>query len=989
MNDTHDTTKSIKHLLHFFHKDMILPATFGTLSFSLLWNPLKPQAIAASSAHYADESVSAFSRQIGQALIYGIDIEKRISHLTFWGFFYLPVLFFVIWFILSRLFQKKTVSSEGMKFLYTLICASVPALIVSQVYRLDAGVFSPISPICFLAILATLLYLMLGERLLSLNGYRWAFFTSLLLTILILLIVNIHFERLDASNPFFVGSAYVIILFLFFICAISAENSSSPSTIYAASTPLYVAPIIVSLQLEIFQILNRYGVYFAHRTFVLLGTLFVLAFAGLLWYLISRNKKCEYERNYLNPQYFLLVIGFATLYLRPHMVAAVVGNELFESSNLGSDIYGLLADGEIPLIENLNVHMLLEDIGSILYGTLNKDAIGASFYGYPIIDLLIYLVIYALFTALTDRETACILTIFMPINLITWGFPYIIGAFPFALIVYVIREHSMKSYILFVVSCVFACLYRADIGMSCGMSSVIILTVYLLWKRRFPEVGILWISGFVAGSLLLGAFLLLCIYRGISPLARLLEFVSIMGDSNTGWAYAKVSNSYGFLFYLCYLIVPTASVLSAVLLFSERQKRAVCTEHILFVFAVVLADILLFSRGIVRHNLTEGFTCFSIGLSTLGVIFSMWLLAGHRQEYLPLFLCLALLIQLFATGSIQQGLPLMTNTINRQTSADEKTVYMETVDRVRIPESTTVYSDTLRAIFDYTLDPSQSFFDYSYQTTLYIFTGRNKPVYTNQSPSQLNHEFDHLLFLKELNEIDCPYAVSVTTGSGHDGIDIDMAHYLIAEYLYDNYRPLCTVGPYCLWTRNGEYDLRREQVEELCNSGAVVVSFVTGSEQEFYRSYEMGYVPFLWGTYDKAEKQQLLAAAVEINDTEDETARERLFTVPAERIEKKDGNYIEIIASADREAKAWIDLLSEDGASLCRVSFILEEGENRYLVRISANRMWHGDTAKVIRLESEADLDEVTVNILRGDIDYGSMNVLQQKVLEMNLNLNA
>ena len=383
------------------------------------------------------------------------------------------------------------------------------------------------------------------------------------------------------------------------------------------------------------------------------------------------------------------------------------------------------------------------------------------------------------------------------------------------------------------------------------------------------------------------------------------------------------------------------------------------------------------------------------------------------------------------------------------------------------------------------MTPEQTYFDYSYDTTLYALADRDKPVYTNQSPSQLNAEFDHLLFIRELEQADCPYALGKAGFAGFDGIELDINHYLVAEYLNLNYRPLCLVSRYCLWVDRGEYARRRAEIQALADSGAIGVTFLEETDSSLRKTYELGQIPWLWGTYDRAGQQETLqilsetaddlwagsrvtptevagtftyelrdnqfpqggtnprvavwcssvgaqddliwyplensdgtysvtfSAADHLNQSgeyqfhtyyDDAAGTPQLFSgisasiaedltltsnagcqydyqlIPA-TLDRSDGNYLEITAATAAGGRASAQLLDKRGNPLCTMNFDLQPGKNRYLLRISSNYLWYTDACARLRLTASEAMDARTVSVLRGDVNYSSMNALQRMVL--------
>lgn len=1080
---------------------LILPAAFGAVALSLLATPMDSLAAqggmnAANIPIFYSETVNTFTRQAGNALLSGIDIDQRISNMTFYGFFLLPLLFLLCWGLLCLLFRGKEISTDGLSFLNRLTAAAFPALFVTLFNRLDSSIFSYFSPIAYFAVLSVLLYLRFGAERLPLPQFKWAFFSALSLEFFGIRLLYGLLPALPALSASFLRSTVaalgVYLCILLVLCLLGARFARSPhcDCLCAASTPLYAAPILVSVFLELTNILNQHSIFIGHKTMFSLLIALTCALMGAAWFLTRGRKLSSDPADWTRWQYPLLVFGFTVLMLQPAMQIGA-GTELFESSNAGSDVYAFLTAGELPLIENLNVHMILDEIGQILYGVFNGDALGAVWFSYPVTALAPYLLFYWLFSELTDRETGVLLALFFPVSAFFWCIPYIFGFLPILTALYACRKRTVRAQALFVLSCVVLCLHRADIGLTCGVAAVLVLTVIFLKETAKKPLAALWASGVCAGILFAGIFVLLCLYRGISPLARILELISIL-QSNINWAYTMVAPAYGLQFFLCYLLLPVAVTVCCALVLLLRKQKNFSRERCALAVILGLSYLMNYSRGIIRHNLMESAYAFILGNGVLCILVCLWLLTGRRTLALPLVFSLVFVLQpIFGMDNVQ-GNSLMQDSLNQQLQTGAYQTYPEKVDRVVIPEELKAVYEPLKTIFDATLTSEQTYFDNSCDTILYALTDRNKPVFTNQSPSQLNREFDHLMFLRELEEMDTPYALCKAGGAGFDGIELDTNHYLTSEYLNQNYRPLCLVGSYCLWVDRAQYGEKRAAIENLAAAGAVTVTFVEdATEPSLVKNHTLGQLPWLWGTYDKAPQQEVFDTLCESPTTQAEgmqllptetpgsftfslrdgdlggkgsnprvaiwcsavedqddliwypltadgslfttafsvadhmgqtgeyqfhvyydgadgtqqfeqgfsaeipldddavTTFQRVYALSLATLDRSSGNYLEITVENSSAAICTAELLGADGKTLCTMSFDLQNGAGRYLLRVSSNYFWYTDAITNLRLSAQGEMDGVAVRVLRGDVDYGSMNALQRKVLAQDLRLNA
>ena len=117
----------------------------------------------------------------------------------------------------------------------------------------------------------------------------------------------------------------------------------------------------------------------------------------------------------------------------------------------------------------------------------------------------------------------------------------------------------------------------------------------------------------------------------------------------------------------------------------------------------------------------------------------------------------------------------------------------------------------LEKVIGVLLKPSESFIDFTDTTFVYSAFGRECPVYVSQSPSMLSGEFSQEQFIAEIKKEKERLPVALFPLSSFylsqyvDGVPLVLRHYKVAEYLYQNYRPLCTAGDYALWCDRDKY----------------------------------------------------------------------------------------------------------------------------------------------------------------------------------------
>ena len=139
-------------------------------------------------------------------------------------------------------------------------------------------------------------------------------------------------------------------------------------------------------------------------------------------------------------------------------------------------------------------------------------------------------------------------------------------------------------------------------------------------------------------------------------------------------------------------------------------------------------------------------------------------------------------------------------------------------------------ADKLESVLNDILSSDETYFDFSNGTNFYSYVNRVNPVYENQCPCLINGEFgqNEVINILKNDQETIPLVLmrSPVGGIGYqiDGISNIDRHYLVTEYIYDNYVPLYSDEIPVSYRANG-------------------VSFC--SDIHF-----LGYIPYLWANYD-------------------------------------------------------------------------------------------------------------------------------------------
>jgi hypothetical protein len=1125
-----------KFIKEFSIPQLLFPTGFLAVYLSLIWTPADYHAWLSGDTGFflpfLSDKVDSFNRGIGQALINGFDITARVKNMIFYGFFYLPLLFMILYGFVCLFLRKckKDINDEVYSFINTLTWTALASLVIQLFNRLSSNIFSYFNLIPVSMVILLIIYIRFFSSKIPFEKFKWCLFTGLLMEIPAIVFFIMLGNDFNTSLPstIFLSMLLFILVILLTVLMIIFYHRKCDDAFCNSFTPLYAAPIVLSIFLELSNIFNQHQIFITNkiRYSVLIFLISILCCAG--YYLILKRYNGAFETR--KWQYPLLIVSFAMLMVQPVMQKTVDKLELFETSNFGSTIAGLFQFGQIPLVDNLGAHMLYDVLGGLLYGWLNNDPIGGIYFSYSIFIPILYLLYFYLFKKIVNADFAILLIFLFPLTAL-YEFKYFgLGIILILTALYAYTKENELSMFLFCISCALMCLIRMDLVMF-SISGIITLTLIFVIEKRKEALKRLWIIGFFTGIFILVIYILLCIKQGIQPLARLLEFQDIMA-SNVSWAYSKVANYSEWYYFLFYLILPSSVMFCIFIVFIKIKKEKqidsnekilntkILPTDLLIILLLAFSYLANYQRAIVRHNLLEGNLDILFATAPLCICISCYLINKKNINVLSGCLSAIIFLQLICGSTNLTGNTLLQSSLSRQMDLTLYQEYNEKIDRVILTDN--AYK-SLKFFFDNTLAKNETFFDFTSNTLLYALTEREKPVYTNQSPSQLNTEFSQLTFIHDIENSNCPYALVMNYSKGFDSIPMRVNHYLVSEYLSQNYMPLCTVGAYQIWAKKDCYEQKKLLVENLLNqlfgelqqiilldyyssaftrihdtsieqingnlqfkngkTDPYVIGFEnnsllkqemassnfliteieytsteTGNFQCFYtlkdgesysekqsivtkidkkegkfsffipctsntkirfdfpngsvfsiknmrvdgikkedynvlttlysiklidytsetlpHNYDILYLPYYWGTYDKTKPQ------TELDLTNNIKAEEPL-NLNLSAIDLSKGNYIEIIADSNTEGTAKLHVSNDKYGDLINTSFNIISGiQNRYLIRISWDSLWYSGLCEKLSLSSDQELKNVSISILQGDIDYGSMNFLKHLALK-------
>jgi hypothetical protein len=454
-----------------------------------------------------------------------------------------------------------------------------------------------------------------------------------------------------------------------------------------------------------------------------------------------------------------------------------------------------------------------------------------------------------------------------------------------------------------------------------------------------------------------------------------MEFFSVI-NSNAVWAYSDIVPRMlkGLVRVMGYIVIPLIIVFFFGILcfFKWCNKLAVKQETWFILTFLFLAFVLNFHRGLVRHSMSElSFrTTYWTAIPFICIAFSFFL--KKYQKVICIFFLSSIC---FFIGFIRNNADAgqISGILNEAIPA---ILYKDTlsIERQVSNDTTAVYSN-LKRMFDSTLKNGESYIDFTNQTLLYALMDYEKPVYINQSPGLLNNEASQKYYVHTLMQknVYLPFAILPTKKKLNFSTEIDgllnsYRYYLVAEYIYTHYSPLVVIDSFVFWCRN---DMVQETLRKINNTSFLLPYMPIGKDYyktEILHDYNIGSIAWLWGMFDNHKAW-------------DNKISQNLFfddngyaEIEQKSINKKHGNYLDIVISAHEEGNASVELTQLSVADNTEIPstvfrFKIMAGEHiRYLIRISSDFNWYFSELDTLRIKTTNTISIVSAKILEREL---------------------
>lgn len=619
----------------------------------------------------------------------------------------------------------------------------------------------------------------------------------------------------------------VLLVSLIFFVATRKFSFFSDRAVYSKVT---VLSLLGALSLVFFSLAFESLNIHALKTgrFINIETIFRMAFYTVLWlsigWICCVRKKVN--KKTAGAALFAFVLGLSLIQAQPSLIIGS-GLDIFESANYAVPISDFFNFGKLPWFENFPGHGLSGVISSIAYGAITSDYKGAVFAPWSgwLFMALSVLVVYCFVKSISNGFVAVSAALLLP-YIVRYTSSYGIGLvviLPFMLYVRTLRN---KYLVWTVLLAIFVLAYRLDIGFA-FLAAILCSSfcVEVFYGRKIISRTLLYFA--LGGVAVFSLFLVTCYVKDIDPLFRIQQYLSVAA-SNDNWGYNNLGDAEKTSYAFFYFVIPVLSIICLVAAVVWRKKFSVVPFAVLM--CLLFAYYANLPRLLVRHSLVE-YGIFTLSLWLWTMLFALPFMISRMLSSRSLFVLVqtsfVLLVYVFFQGTtvhddsaLQKAASRagsLSSGVSTLTRKNDVSLVFSRGSRVFYDENRSeglIYSKEIKDFADLLLSPDETFLDFTNQGAAYAWSGRNDPSYVVQSPSMLSGEKSQRLFIKEIeSKIDkVPLAIMPTEKSWYlalfvDGINNNIRHYLVAEWIYTHYRPLIMFNDHSsVWVLKSRFD---------------------------------------------------------------------------------------------------------------------------------------------------------------------------------------
>ncbi|MCM1188850.1 MAG: hypothetical protein NC541_06100 [bacterium] len=957
---------------------------------------------------FSDQSIDSWDGVVGRALISGISVQHRIKNFSIL-IILIPCCFLLIWLLCSWVMkaQDAVVAFSGK---YAILLAAPVANAYVNRYRGSTDIVADniliLSTLFFCVILLGITVLDREKRLEEQEyTFYYLFYLNLIMSVRLLY---------KAGNSWKVAGAMAVTVLLILVTGLLADRKGKIQIGFwnAVLSCFQWLPFCVCCILELLYVLNARGIYFKNYRRIICAAMFAVVLLQMLWIVYSNRKQqagngggihlWDINRKWGS----LLSLGAILGYSGYYVMSAYGDNysALFEIGN-GSASIDTFLRGKLPVLDYFSGHAVSDVFSRIPFMYANGESAASTASIIFLGDITFCILFYLLARKLFDEDTALILLFTYPLIIsgFIWSHLSLIAVIA---TLYLIERHTKKSYFIWWAALAAGVAMQYDRGLALGIGCIAAVFLLSLVKKSKISFKMLCASGAAVASVILIFCSLWWLHEGISPIFRIREWLALSVKSTSTWALetGMLGSSATFAFWYTYFLIPSLAVL--LVLYSVIKLRSYAKntqagmqgaklQDIALLITFSVSVLLFMSRELTYHTLYNG-----SGVTGVILNFVPWMVmcavsvvckekkVDQTVRYAVMVAALGLVLFNHTSNVTKETPQASASLLNAAYAKAEKVTVsgdMSSIwgtERVIYSTATQDLINPLREIFDVLLKEDETFCDFANATGLYAYLNRERPFYAAQSPSILAGEFSQECFLEELSWYNVPLAL-LGNGPGYmenmNNIALNVRYWKVAEYIYENYRPLIQIGDFAVWCQNGRQDEFRDELLthpelegrfDFIDYGYDAGSIVADEEgnksfqvNEYgYHNYDINLLPYITARYGEYD---LIDSGIYVRAETD-----RVYRIERDKaLDKDTGYYLHFTVTRTENTNRNSAVLLSDSSHeniLFRYNFFItpEELVSDNLIRISEDYFW-----------SAFDIDRIQF-LVSDDVEISNVEVL-------------
>ncbi len=889
-----------------------------------------------------------------------VDIKKRINFfysLIFWG----SILICLFYLLSDSLFKLIKLQQWQKKTILIFACAGIFS-VISTVIGINSNACSILIAICI--IFLTVVYAF-SDRLPHFSPFKnQVNLNFVLASALLIFFFTGFFSGTSFYQHYALWFSLTLLTLTIFYIFVSQKTKLRSDKINLYLTSLSSFPVILFFTLELLAFIKlKYDYFISHKLVFLISFGFV--FLGTL--LIGRlRKKTVFNPHRLLNRLLYPSIIITIVMLSSYSLVLNQPHELFELANPANAMMKIFDNHELPMVDFMSSHMLYEQWTGIIYNLVFGYNGSLDFLTYSFLNLIIFylLVYYFLGRLLKNRGLALLFIILIPFSAGLFS----LKLFPSILILFatlrLLKKQTIQNYILVFATIIFLIIWKLDIGAAALFSSLIFIPLsFFVSKKRFKSLT--FGKSIIVTLLIVFGVLSLCfllrspeyIYNNFKTA---LHYVS----ANQAHGYSKLAKAYPQQFWIYHVILPALSALSILYILIKIRINASLTKANQFTLYASLFFFIIFianaQRGLVRHSFKENNETFFISTFFLAasLLVFYWLGRFLKQNRFLTFYSSAFVLYLVFKFFPLPSSPLMTNSaISSPITLKSLTEFKTNASQGRVINDEKFTKETyidLKAFLDQNLTSEQSFIDFSNTPMLYYYCKRNSPGYFCQNLQNTVDDYLQLQLIDTYQSMDLPVVIfshyPFSWFDKTDGVPNTLRYYLIAEYIFSNYKPFAIINRKSIWTKKGtSFQWHITEKDTLIDQSI---------DQKYKHSARH------LGQFLSKNKTNNFNAQPLLTDKKTNTAQHIYYKLTGEQ-SKLEHAFLKLKISTERLSEKVPIHLWSDQLYLGKVLIELNTGIHDYAVRLSNHYQWYQYNVNRIVVDKQIETTIIEAEIIK------------------------